>query len=97
LGVGAVVWGNHGGEERQVYAEGVLGHGAAAADLLAEIFGRGLSEGCELHCGCFVSIGSWMQERCMYQSETTGIANGAGELSVADPLHTTLNDRHCSL
>ena len=32
----------------------------------------------------------------MYQSETAGIANSAGKLCVANPLHATLNDGHCS-
>jgi hypothetical protein len=34
---------------------------------------------------------------CVYQSETAGIANGAGKLCVAYPLHAPLNDGHCSL
>lgn len=50
LGVGAVVGGNHGGEEGQVYSEGVFGHGAASADFFAEVFGGWLGEGCELDC-----------------------------------------------
>lgn len=44
-GVGAVVWGNESGEEGQVHAEGVLGHGAAAADLFSQVFGGGLGQG----------------------------------------------------
>jgi hypothetical protein len=47
-GVGGVVWGYHGGEKSEVDAEGVLGHGAAAADFFAQVFGRGLGEGCQL-------------------------------------------------
>ena len=46
--VGGVVGGDHGGEEGQVDAEGVGGHGAAAADFFAEVLGGGLGEGCEL-------------------------------------------------
>lgn len=48
LGVTVVVWWDEGGEEGQVYGEGVGGHGFAALDLGAEVSGRGLREGCEL-------------------------------------------------
>lgn len=48
LRVGGVVRWDHGGEEGEVYGEGGGGHGATAADLFAEVFGRGLGEGCEL-------------------------------------------------
>lgn len=51
LGVCAVVGGDHGGEEGQVDAEGVLGHFAASADFLAQVFGGGLGEGSELERG----------------------------------------------
>jgi hypothetical protein len=44
-GVGGVVWGHHGGEEGEVYSEGVRGHGFAAADLFAKVFGCGLGQG----------------------------------------------------
>ena len=30
-----------------------------------------------------------------HDTETTGIGNGGGELSVADPLHATLHNRDC--
>lgn len=73
LGVRAVVWGNHGGEEGDVHAEWVFGHGFAAADLLAQVFGCGLREGCE-------------------EAETAGVGDGGGHLSVADPLHATLDN-----
>jgi len=44
-GVGGVVRGDHGGEESEVDAEGVLCHGAAAPDLFAQVLGCGLGEG----------------------------------------------------
>jgi hypothetical protein len=44
LCVRGVVRGDEGGQERQVDAKGVLGHGAASADLLAQVFGSGLRE-----------------------------------------------------
>lgn len=44
----AVGRGVHGREERDVDAEGVLGHGSASSDLFAQVFGGGLSEGREL-------------------------------------------------
>lgn len=47
LGVGGVVGGGERGEERDVDAEGLGGHGSAAGDFLAEVFGGGLGEGCE--------------------------------------------------
>jgi hypothetical protein len=31
-----------------------------------------------------------------YYTETTCIANSAGKLCIADPLHSSLHDRHCS-
>lgn len=46
-GVGAVVWRHHGGQESDVDAEGEFGHGSRAADFFAQVFGRGLREGCE--------------------------------------------------
>lgn len=48
LGVAVIVGGDEGGEEGEVYAEGVGGHAAAASDLFAEVFGGGLRQGCEL-------------------------------------------------
>lgn len=48
LGVAMVVWRDEGGEEGQVYGEGVGGHRFAALDLSAEVGGGGLREGCEL-------------------------------------------------
>lgn len=42
LGVAVVVGGDEGGEEGQVHAEGVWGHGFAALDLFAEVGGGGL-------------------------------------------------------
>lgn len=42
LGVAVVVGGDEGGEEGEVYAEGVGGHAAAAGDFFAEVFGGGL-------------------------------------------------------
>ena len=43
------VWGwVDGGEEGDVYAEGVFGHGFGFADLFAEVFGGWLGQGCEL-------------------------------------------------
>lgn len=51
LGVGVVVGRDEGGEEGQVHAEGVGGHGFAALDLGAEVGGGGLGEGCELEGG----------------------------------------------
>jgi hypothetical protein len=48
LGVFAV-WGCvHRGEEGDIYAEGVRGHGLCFADLFAQVFGGGLCEGSEL-------------------------------------------------
>lgn len=41
-GVGVVVGGVEGGEEGEVYAEGVGGHGFAAGDFVAEVGGGGL-------------------------------------------------------
>lgn len=48
LRVGSVVGGDHGWEEGQVHAEGVLGHGATSADFFAKVFGGRLGEGSEL-------------------------------------------------
>jgi hypothetical protein len=48
LCVGGVVGGHEGREEGQVHAEGLLGHGSASANLLAEVFRGGLRECSEL-------------------------------------------------
>ena len=56
LGVCGVVGRVEGGEEGQVDAEGVLGHGAASSDFLAQIFGGGLSEGSQLDSDIRISI-----------------------------------------
>lgn len=48
LRVGAVVRGHEGREESQVHGKGVLGHGPALSNLLAQVFGGGLCEGREL-------------------------------------------------
>lgn len=47
LCVGAVVRRVYRGEQRDIYAEGLRGHGLGLADLFAEVLGRGLCEGCE--------------------------------------------------
>lgn len=44
LGIGIVVRRNHGREEGKVHAKRLFGHGAAAADFLAEILSARLSE-----------------------------------------------------
>lgn len=44
LGIGAVVGRVERGQERNVDAKGVLGHGAAACDFLAQVGGRGEDE-----------------------------------------------------
>ena len=48
LGVAVVVWRDERGEEGQIYAKGIGGHGPAATDLGTEGIGCGLREGCEL-------------------------------------------------
>lgn len=97
LGVGGVVGGNDGGEEGQVHSEGVFGHGATSADFFAEVFGGWLSEGCELddsvrYC---MQLGAFAKEYTTYKSKSACIANSRGQLSVSNPLHTTLHDGHC--
>lgn len=37
--------GGHGGQQGQVDTEGLVGHGAAAADLVAQVLGGGLGQG----------------------------------------------------
>lgn len=64
-GVGVVVGGHEGGEQGQVHAEGVRGHGSAALDLAAEVGGGGLGEGCELFggfCWSTVVFGGYIEE-----------------------------------
>lgn len=84
LGVAVVVGGDEGGEEGQVDAEGGGGHGAASADLFAEVFGSGLREGCELGDGGSV-YGCWEGRWRVYDAESACVADGAGEFCVADP------------
>jgi hypothetical protein len=91
--VGGVVRGHHGGEEGEVDAEGVFGHGAAAADFFAQVLRGGLGEGCELE-GVLVSLFSFSEFMITYYSQTTGVGHGGGEFGVPDPLHTALHDRN---
>jgi len=48
-GIGTVVGRVHGGQEGDVDAEGLGGLGLGFADFFAQVFGRGLREGCELY------------------------------------------------
>jgi hypothetical protein len=96
LGVGTVVGGNHGGEEGQVHSEGVFGHGATSADFFAEVFGGWLGEGCELNCSVryCMQLGLSFKGYTTYKSKSACVANSRGQLSVSNPLHTTLHDGH---
>ena len=48
LRVAVVVWRDESREEGQVDAKWIVGHAAAAGNLLTEVFGCGLGECCEL-------------------------------------------------
>lgn len=92
--VGWVIGWLESGEEGEVDAEWLVGHGLALADLFAKVFWGRLCERGELKAPDQRGSKQGGSYSSLYDSKPSSVADCTGEFSVSDPLHASLHNRN---